>query len=146
MSDRGHGSEIPSSIEDGPESIRSIRHKLDHENELINHRVSWLATSQSFLTGAYVIRFNKDADTPGFLELGLPILGLVTTLLVYVSILGAFGAIHLTVAAQPPEQRRLFLTANTFTRLAGAFAPLGLPLVIAAGWLYALQWEITTGT
>jgi hypothetical protein len=49
---------------DDEEALRWTRHKLEHENDLVNHRLSWLATSQAFLVAAYVIRFDASNDTP----------------------------------------------------------------------------------
>lgn len=37
-----------------------VRQMIEHENELINHRLTWLMTSQSILFGAVAILWEKD--------------------------------------------------------------------------------------
>jgi len=37
------------------EALESIRYRLDHEDNLVNQRLSWILTSQAFLLTGYAI-------------------------------------------------------------------------------------------
>ena len=41
--------------------VESIRSRLEHEDNLVNHRVSWILTSQAFLLTGYAILLNASA-------------------------------------------------------------------------------------
>jgi len=40
---------------------KRVRSAIEHENELTNHRLTWLLTSQAFLFAAYVLTFQVSA-------------------------------------------------------------------------------------
>ena len=127
-----------------------IRHRLEHEDGLIVQRLSWLVASQSFLFSAYAITLNGMVVTgvrypeqqERFLRL-VPAVGLLTCVLIYVTILAAVRSMaglraeflkqHPDgVAGLPPLQ-----SARKIRDL-GFAAPLVLPLVFVAAWLYLL--------
>ena len=66
------------------EKYESIRRVAEHENELINHRVSWLLIAQSFLLAACV--------TNSCFPMYVVVLGALSTLITYVSIVSALIA------------------------------------------------------
>jgi hypothetical protein len=130
---------------DDREQLEWTRRKLEHENDLVNHRLSWLASSQAFLAAAYVIRFSSDSDTPEGLERGIPVLGIVSTLVVFSSIIAAVWAFQVEQRrwTRDEEQReRVLLTGTPLTQKLGFIAPIGLPVVVVAGWLAALSYEL----
>jgi hypothetical protein len=47
---------------------KRIRSALEHENTLVNHRVTWLLTSQAFLIAALVAVFNEAQKPEGLDE------------------------------------------------------------------------------
>ena len=130
---------------DDKEQLEWTRQKLEHENDLVNHRLSWLASSQAFLAAAYVIRFSSDSDTPEGLERGIPVLGIVSTIVVFSSIVAAVWAFRVEQrhwTHEIEERRRLLLTGTRLTQRLGFVAPIGLPVVVIAGWSAALSYEL----
>ena len=133
---------------------RLFRGRIEHEDNLIMQRLSWLVASQSFLFSAYAITTNGlsglglDAKgAGGFSEQSallfrlIPTVAIFVAVLIYISILAALRAIR--------QMRRLYQgrsvspdlppiqTAAT-TRLLGLSAPLLLPLLFVSVWLVLL--------
>lgn len=47
---------------------KRVRAAIEHENLLINHRLTWLFSSQAFLLTAYTLAFNKWSEVPANAE------------------------------------------------------------------------------
>jgi hypothetical protein len=101
-----------------------IETKIGHELNLINHRISWLATSQSFLmlAVAALLATRETRFHPAVLgfAFSIPIVGLVLCIQVLRSVRAAFRVLteHLL-----PERRSL---TNELNRLSGlSMEPLG---------------------
>ncbi|WP_320043769.1 hypothetical protein [uncultured Desulfobacter sp.] len=62
------------------------RRIVEHEDNLINHRVSWLLIAQSFLLGACI----SQGEYPGIVIC----FGIFSTVLAYISILAALQAVR----------------------------------------------------
>lgn len=123
-----------------------FRARIDHEDDLIVQRLSWLVASQSFLFTAYAIVLNGLASPTGGPVLGqqqrllhlIPLVGCATAGLIYVTILAAVVAIrrlrrgYATLAANEPLPE---IQTRAAIRLCGLTAPLVLPLVYLAVWI-----------
>src|ERR1043166_1349351 len=83
---------------------RLIRERIEHEDNLVVQRLSWLVASQSFLFTAYAIVLNglTGAPSPAAVTLMhqqtrlsrlIPLVGILTCALIYVSIVAAVKAI-----------------------------------------------------
>jgi hypothetical protein len=136
----------------GLETYKLFRDRIEHEDNLIIQRLSWLVASQSFLFTAYAITTNGltnidpksaggFAEQAGLLFRLIPTVAICVALLIYISILAAFKAIRQirrmyqsksTSSDLPPIQ-----TAAT-TRLLGMSAPLLLPVLFVSVWLVLL--------
>ena len=125
-----------------------IQARLSHEDDLVNQRVSWLVSSQSFLLTAYAITLNglaADASKPlaivqrKLLEL-LPIVGVACVLLVCVALVGGLCAISelRRFAATKYEKERLFLISKPTTQFLGVSAPVLIPLAFLVIWTAVL--------
>ena len=136
----------------GVETYRLFRGRIEHEDNLIIQRLSWLVASQSFLFTAYAITTNGlsglEPKLPNrFLEQAellfrlIPMVAIGGALLIYISILAALRAIR--------QMRRMYQTQSvppdlppiqtaTATRLLGLSAPLLLPLLFVSVWLVLL--------
>ena len=125
-----------------------IQARLSHEDDLVNQRVSWLVSSQSFLLTAYAITLNglaADASKPlafvqrKLLEL-LPIVGVACVLLVCVALVGGLCAISelRRFAATKYEKDRLFLISKPTTQFLGVSAPVLIPLAFLVIWTAVL--------
>jgi hypothetical protein len=125
-----------------------IQARLSHEDDLVNQRVSWLVSSQSFLLTAYAITLNglaADASKPlaivqrKLLEL-LPIVGVACVLLVCVALIGGLCAISelRRFAATKYQKDRLFLISKPTTQFLGVSAPVLIPLAFLVIWTAVL--------
>src|SRR6266404_1150677 len=129
-----------------------IRERIEHEDNLIVQRLSWLVASQSFLFTAYAIVTNgltTQPPQPACIHFSdqlqllfqlIPIVGTLTCVLIYVSVLAAVvtmrrlrNSYHSRFgnedAAAPPIQTLAPI------RLFGYSAPVLLPLVFTTIWL-----------
>jgi hypothetical protein len=129
-----------------------VRERIEHEDNLIVQRLTWLVGSQSFLFTAYAIASNGLMSQPvqpvsahfgEQLELLfqlIPIVAMLTCVLIYISILAAvITTAKLRCGYRSrfgPEEDSLppIMTAAP-TRLFGLVAPLFLPLMFAGIWL-----------
>jgi hypothetical protein len=133
------------------------RKRIEQEDNLINHRVSWLIGSQSFLLTAFVLLRNNPSYYPeSQAQVTLTLAYLQRTdLLVYVIVVvGALIALCSSLAVfaafmaisswrgKVPEGERQFLTSDaTLAHLGGLAAVLPGP-VLASVWvmLFAAEW------
>jgi hypothetical protein len=118
-----------------------MRHQVEHEDNLINHRVSWLVTSQALFFAAYAIGFTASPDNEimpaGELKrvlLVIALLALFTAALTSMSIAAAVAAltklrlIGRTSSLRPP------LASENPARFFGMLAPMALPLLFIFVW------------
>jgi hypothetical protein len=104
-----------------------VRSQIEHEDNLVSARLSWLLASQSFLFTAYAITLNgpllshfKTFETNSNLLISLlTVVGIVSALLIWISILAGIAAMR-------------NLKAN-FERRVGTSLPAGLPPIQTAG-------------
>jgi hypothetical protein len=133
------------------------RRRIEQEDSLINHRVSWLIGSQSFLLTAFVLLRNNPSYYPeSQAQVTLTAAYLDgTSLLVYVIVVAGFmialcsslGVFAAFVAISSwrqkvPQSERLFLTSDaTLANLGGLAAILPGP-VLASVWvmLFTSEW------
>ena len=136
----------------GLDTYRVFRDRIEHEDNLIIQRLSWLVASQSFLFTAYAITTNglssldpklagRFVEQAGLLFRLIPTVAIGVALLIYISILAALKAIrqirYLYKLSALPSELPPIQTAAT-TRLLGLFAPLLLPLLFVSVWLVLL--------
>jgi hypothetical protein len=130
-----------------------IRGRIEHEDNLVMQRLSWMVASQSFLFTAYAIVLNglnslpTAGEPPQFLDQQIlmfhlvPVVAILTCVLIYISILAALKSMA--------NLRRLYrsrfgeenedlpdIQPATSIRTAGSSAPTVLPLVFTAVWLF----------
>jgi hypothetical protein len=129
------------------ERYHIVRDQIQHEDNLITQRLSWLMASQAFLFTAYAILLNAPERAMSlfarqqqeWLITAIPALALGSAALIYVSILAGVRALlnlHREAerisggAALPPIQ------GTALTRLAGLISPLLVPPLFMGVWLY----------
>jgi len=134
------------------ERYRVFRSRIEHEDNLIMQRLSWLMASQSFLFTAYAIVGNGLSGAPTMganqfvnhlttLASIIPIVALINSLLIALSIFGALKAIRELRKGYPRQGQILELIplqTSRFARCMGLSAPVLLPPLFAAIWLYLL--------
>lgn len=128
-----------------------VRARLEHEDGLIVHRLSWLMGSQAFLFTAYAIAASGLASATGSAAGPLaalfrlvPAVGIVSTALIYAGVLAAVRAMGWLLAsfrARVPDEAALgappIFTPPPIRRW-GMATPLLLPPVFLLAWLFLL--------
>lgn len=128
-----------------------VRARIEHEDNLIVQRLSWLVASQSFFFTAYAIVTNGLATQPQSirshfmeqLELLfrlIPIVGALTCVLIYVSILAAVVSMNRlrdSYRSRFPEDEKAMppIMTRPPIRIFGHSAAVLLPLVFITVWL-----------
>lgn len=134
------------------ELYRLFRSRIEHEDNLIIQRLSWLVASQSFLFTAYAITTNglSGADpklTGPYLEQAALLFRLIPTVAICVALLISIGILAALRAIR--QMRKLYqskfvppdvppIQTSATTRLLGLSAPLLLPLLFVSVWLVLL--------
>ncbi len=131
------------------ELYRTVRAQIEHEDNLVSQRLSWLLASQSFLFTAFAITLNGPSQSHfrSFESLSdllirlLEVVGLISALLIWISILAGIGAMRRLRTTLHQELRDSLLLklppvqTTGFTLRAGQFAPVLTPLLIMGIWL-----------
>lgn len=134
------------------ECYQIFRNRIEHEDNLVMQRLSWLMASQSFLFTAYAIVTNGMTGAPGtpgnvfvshltVLIQIIPIVALLNSFLIFLSILGALkaiGELRCQYRAQQENFDALPLQTSRWARTFGLSAPVLLPLLFLAVWLFLL--------
>ena len=129
-----------------------IRERIEHEDNLIVQRLSWLVASQSFLFTAYAIVTNgltTQPPQPACIHFSdqlqllfqlIPVVGTLTCVLIYVSVLAAVATMrrlrnlyHSRFGTEDPNLPPV--QTNAPVRIFGYSAPVLLPLVFIIVWL-----------
>jgi hypothetical protein len=84
------------------EQYHAVRSQIEHEDNLVSQRLSWLLASQSFLFTAYAITLNGPVQLHyqayeshvHLLIVLLPLVGIVSALLIWASILAGISAMN----------------------------------------------------
>lgn len=75
------------------ELLQTMRSEIQAEHTLLSHRMSWYATSQSFLMSAYAIAWGIDHARAwdSFFRHGMPAVGILLSICAW---LGIFAAVR----------------------------------------------------
>jgi hypothetical protein len=125
-----------------------IQSRLAHEDDLINQRISWLMSSQSFLLTAYAITLNGLAGDIGrpeatvqrrLLEL-LPTTGIACVILVGIAVIGGMFALSelRRIAVEKFPSDRVDIICSPRIQFLGISAPILIPLVFLFIWVAIL--------
>jgi hypothetical protein len=130
------------------EALRWIRTRIDHEDDLIAHRTTWVVGSQAFLCSAYAICAAGLRAAEGvqihklaLLQSLLPWAALLSLLSLFISILSALASMwRLRRLATPDDElSRVVIWGHPALRLAGAAASIVIPLLFLAIWIAILM-------
>jgi hypothetical protein len=121
------------------------RAKIQHEDEVLNHRLSWLTTSSAIFVTAYVLRFADGNTMPTVVHLGIPLLALCTCVSFHVGIWAATVA-SLDIEREwnkgHPEYRDALLGGTAATRIGGLWPARFVAPTFIVAWLAALLYEV----
>lgn len=123
-----------------------IREEIRSEHSLIANRLTWYVTSQSFLVTAFAIsRGNGFAWFAWFSTLLLPLIGLISSALIFPSILGASATITLWHLKQREFctrhcgfQAAFGMDRPSWVERRGLLFPQVMPLLFGSAWLAIL--------
>ena len=117
------------------------RERLQHEDDLVNHRLAWLTTAQSIFVAAFVIQFAvaEENAVPRYLQIGIPLVGLVSSMLIWGSVIAAILVWRAIVRVDPSLK-----PGTGLTRFFGFLPAVLVPALFIIGWLWALIVELTT--
>jgi hypothetical protein len=122
------------------------RDKIRHEDEVLNHRLSWLTTSAAIFVTAYVIGFADGNGMPTLVRLGIPLLALSTCLQFHVGIKAAIDAsqdIETHWNEWHPEYPDVLLGGTPETRDRGLRAARFVAPTFVLAWVVALGYEVS---
>lgn len=126
-------------------ALEAIRRRIEHEDDLISQRLSWLVGSQAFLLSAFAISLNAP---PAFVRPGyaaanhlltsfIPcgVVGIIVVL--WLTLIGAIWSLRIlrTQAMRITTSEELPIYSSRPIRLLGLAAPLLIPLILLALWI-----------
>jgi hypothetical protein len=134
------------------EHYRIVRGQIEHEDNLVSQRLSWLLASQSFLFTAYAITLNGPVQLHqqryeahvGSLMVLLPLVGIVSAVLIWLSIIAGMRAMR---KLRIDLQRKLTgvlpgelppIQTSGIALLGGQLGPVLIPLLFLTVWLVLL--------
>lgn len=130
------------------EALEIIRRRLEHEDNLVNQRLSWILTSQAFLLTGYAILLNAPLELRSdayvrhhkLLMKCIPLSGIATVLLIWLAIFAALIAMRdlRARAMTHPGYDASHIQGRFITRWLGFAAPLLIPAVFLLIWFWIL--------
>ena len=123
-----------------------LRNEVKHEDDLIGQRLNWFTAAQAFLLVSLAIAHRGDTDMPSpanntFFPL-VPIVALSSSILIFLGVVAGIMALRQwrarlrSLAALHPELP--YVSHERFIVPAAWSAPLLMPLVFIAAWVYLL--------
>ena len=132
-------------MNDATQSLETIRTRIEHEDNLLNQRVSWIVSSQAFLLTGYaillngpqVLRSERFERTHHLLMTLIPLTSIAVTALIWLGILAGILAMRdlRVCAAQHPSYDASHVQGRALTRRIGLAVPALIPIVFLVTWL-----------
>lgn len=130
------------------ERYRLVRQQIEHEDNLVSQRLSWLLGSQSFLFTAYAISLNgppqirsKELEEHvGLLLVILPLVSIISAFLIWMAVLAGTWTMYKLRRTYEREFVKFFdkqippVQSTGTALLLGHFAPVILPAVFMVVW------------
>jgi len=123
---------------------RLVRQQIEHEDNLISQRLSWLLGSQSFLFTAYAISLNGPTqirlkpyeNTVSLLIVLLPLVAILSSLLIWLAVLAGMWTMHKLRHGFRAENLTGIPNVQSTggALLIGQFAPMFLPALFIVIW------------
>ena len=128
--------------------IEAIRHRIEHEDNLVNQRLSWLVGSQSFLLTAFAILLNgpQQLRMPHYAGVSnamvglLPWVGLGCVAVLWLTLWGAIWSMKKLreEAAKVKDPGDLPVHSIAAIRMLGLAAPVVIPALFLMLWIVVL--------
>lgn len=128
---------------------RLVRQQIEHEDNLVSQRLSWLLVSQSFLFTAYAISVNGPPQirshaletTVSELLVLLPLVSILSALLIGLTVIAGIWTMYKLRRRYSPPLESTFgdelppIQSAGGALFLGHFAPLFLPVLFIVIWL-----------
>ncbi len=108
------------------------RQRWKTEEQFVNNRLTWLGFTQSLLFAAYGVSLTTKNPSPDitYLKCLIPIVGLVTSILILVGVIGAVLAMY--------RLRKVYefddFFVSFFSTIMGWLCNVGIPAVFVSSW------------
>jgi len=132
-------------MDNGIQSLETIRERIEHEDNLLNQRVSWIVSSQAFLLTGYAMLLNAPMQLRNeefvrahtLLMKLVPLTSIIVTALLWFSVLAGILAMHdLRARARThPGYEASHIQGRPLTRVIGLTTPALVPVVFLITWL-----------
>jgi hypothetical protein len=135
----------------GIQYYQIIRSQLEHEDNLINQRLSWFVAAQAFLFSAYAILLNAPSQVrlEGFgtqqeiLFFLIPLVAIGMSILIYVTVIAAMLAmanLRRLLESHAKEKEILLPPVQGYrqTLLLGQASPILIPFLFMISWIVLL--------
>jgi hypothetical protein len=135
------------------DQYRMVRQQIEHEDNLVNQRLSWLLSSQSFFFTAYAISLNGPTiirsksleSTVGLLILLLPLVSILSAVLIGLTVWAGMWTMQKLRHRYGREMIQKFgdelppIQSTGGALFLGHFAPIFLPALFIVIWLMLMM-------
>ena len=131
------------------EKLQFLRQRIEHEDNLINQRLSWLVGSQSFLITAFAISLNAPkeflkenyAALHAILMHMLPLISIASIVILMITLIGATSALSnlRRHSDQITTKQDIPIHSSTLVRWMGLSAAFVIPLLFLSLWITLLS-------
>jgi hypothetical protein len=132
-------------MDNATQSLETIRKRIEHEDNLLNQRVSWIVSSQAFLLTGYAILLNAPLQlrneefvrAHALLMKLIPLTSICVTVLLWLGILAGILAMRdlRSCAEKHSGYEASHVQGRPLTRVIGLATPALVPVVFLITWL-----------
>ena len=130
-------------MDDATQSLETIRKRIEHEDNLLNQRLSWIVSSQAFLLTGYAVLLNAPLELRNkefvhaheLLMKLIPLTSICVTVLLWFGILAGILAMRDLRACAETHPESSHIQGRPLTRVIGLATPALVPVVFLITWL-----------
>ena len=130
------------------ERLEALRRRIEHEDNLVNQRLSWLVASQAFMLTAFAILLNAPLNslTSAYYAVNhllvslLPYAAIACVVIIWITLVGAIWSMKLLrdKAASITLPNDIAVQSPAAIRGLGLVAPIGIPAVFLVLWMVVI--------
>ncbi|HXA13917.1 MAG TPA: hypothetical protein VNW23_02215 [Opitutaceae bacterium] len=127
------------------EKLEALRRRIEHEDNLVNQRLSWLVAAQAFMLTAFAISLNAPPASrlPSYAAANsalialLPYVAIACIVIIWFTLVGAIWSMKLlrAQAAAITLPNDIPVQSRPAIRGLGLAAPIGIPIVFLVFWV-----------
>jgi hypothetical protein len=130
------------------EKLEALRRRIEHEDNLVNQRLSWLVAAQAFMLTAFAISLNAPPTSrlPAYAAANsalialLPYVAIACIVIIWLTLAGAIWSMKLlrAQAAAITLPSDIPVQSIPAIRGLGLAAPIGIPIVFLIFWVVVI--------